>query len=270
MLGPTTCAVEKRGSSTVNVSASRITASARSRRVTSQPSSVGSHDTGSRSRSRSSSACGSVPSSSARVADGTDRERGAPRVHARSLAAAGVDSRHGHDGDCGAEAAPRRRVDRDGRMGRGRLALRRLARRPRREGGRRRGARRGRRGRARDARAAPGAQASGDPRPRRGRSGQAGRRGRPTDHGGGRQAAEGGPRRGRARDVDVHDGGGRGAHPRRRDGADGRLPGRRGQARLHAACPDRRRRGDQPVQLPAEPRRAQDRALRSQPGVPSS
>ena len=33
-----------------------------------------------------------------------------------------------------------------------------------------------------------------------------------------------------------------------------------GQARLHAAAPDRRRRGDLAVQLPAEPRRAQDRA----------
>ena len=41
MLGPITCAVENRGSSTVNVPASRITSSTRSWRVTSQPSSAG-------------------------------------------------------------------------------------------------------------------------------------------------------------------------------------------------------------------------------------
>ena len=51
MLGPTTCAVVKRGSWTVNAAASRIAASARSRRVISQPSIAGSHETGSRSRS---------------------------------------------------------------------------------------------------------------------------------------------------------------------------------------------------------------------------
>src|SRR4051794_6456799 len=67
MLGPTTRAVEKRGSSTVNVASSRMTASARSRRVTSHASSTASHETGSRSRSRASSGCGS-PSSSPRVA----------------------------------------------------------------------------------------------------------------------------------------------------------------------------------------------------------
>src|SRR5437763_12905805 len=63
MLGPTTRPVEKRGSSTVNVSASRMTASATSRRVTSQPASAGAHDTGSRSRSRARTGCGSSSSS---------------------------------------------------------------------------------------------------------------------------------------------------------------------------------------------------------------
>ena len=47
----------------------------------------------------------------------------------------------------------------------------------------------------------------------------------------------------------------RGPHARRRDGADRRAPRRRGQARLHPARADRRRRRDQPVQLPAQPRR---------------
>ncbi len=55
MLGPTTRAVEKRGSSTVNRLLSRSTRRAMSRRVTSQPPSAGSHDTGSRARSRRSS-----------------------------------------------------------------------------------------------------------------------------------------------------------------------------------------------------------------------
>ena len=52
---------------------------------------------------------------------------------------------------------------------------------------------------------------------------------------------------------------------------------RRGQARLHAARPHRRRRRDQPVQLPAQPRRAQGRARdrrrvpgRAQAGVADS
>ena len=66
--------------------------------------------------------------------------------------------------------------------------------------------------------------------------------------------------RGAARGLDVHVRGGRGAHARRRDGADGRERGRRGEARVHAAAADRRRRRDQPVQLPAQPRRAQARA----------
>src|ERR1022692_606583 len=65
--GPTTRAVENRGSSTVNVSLSRITRDARSCRVTSQPPRAGSQETGSCSRSRRSSGCGS-PSSSATVA----------------------------------------------------------------------------------------------------------------------------------------------------------------------------------------------------------
>ena len=42
-----------------------------------------------------------------------------------------------------------------------------------------------------------------------------------------------------------------------------------GQARVHAARPDRRRRRDLPVQLPAQPRRAQDRARRSPPAARS-
>src|SRR5437763_6418081 len=62
MLGPTTRPVEKRGSSTVNVSGSRMTASASSRRVTSQPPSAGTRDTGSRSRSRARTGCGSSSS----------------------------------------------------------------------------------------------------------------------------------------------------------------------------------------------------------------
>ena len=56
MLGPTTRPVEKRGSSTVNVSGAFITSIARSRRVTSQPSSTDTHDTGSCARRRASSA----------------------------------------------------------------------------------------------------------------------------------------------------------------------------------------------------------------------
>ena len=67
MLGPTTCAVEKPGWSTVYVSASRITCSTRSRRVTSQAPRAGDHDTGSRSRRRACRGCGSA-SSSASVA----------------------------------------------------------------------------------------------------------------------------------------------------------------------------------------------------------
>ena len=64
MLGPTTWAVEKRGSSTVNVSSSRITACARSYRVTSHPCRAGSQDTGSAARSRARTGCGSCSSCS--------------------------------------------------------------------------------------------------------------------------------------------------------------------------------------------------------------
>ena len=55
MLGPTTTPVVKRGSSTVNVSGVFITSIARSRLVTSQPSSTSTQATGSDSRSRASS-----------------------------------------------------------------------------------------------------------------------------------------------------------------------------------------------------------------------
>ena len=64
MLGPTTAPVEKRGSSTVNAAASRMTCIARSRRVTIQPSSAGSHDTGSSARRRARIGCGSRSSAS--------------------------------------------------------------------------------------------------------------------------------------------------------------------------------------------------------------
>ena len=57
MLGPITRAVENLGSSTVNVPLSRSTRSARSRRVTSQPPSTGSHDTGSPDAQPRSSGC---------------------------------------------------------------------------------------------------------------------------------------------------------------------------------------------------------------------
>ncbi len=66
MLGPTTRAVENRGSSTVNVALSRMTATVRSCRVTSQPFNAGSQETGSAPRSRASQGCGSW-SRSARV-----------------------------------------------------------------------------------------------------------------------------------------------------------------------------------------------------------
>ena len=52
---------------------------------------------------------------------------------------------------------------------------------------------------------------------------------------------------------------GRGAQAHRRDGPDGGGRRRRGQARLRAARPLRRRRRDQPLQLPAQPRRPQAR-----------
>ena len=53
---------------------------------------------------------------------------------------------------------------------------------------------------------------------------------------------------------------GRGPQADRRHGADGGLRRRRRQARRHAARPLRRRRRDQPLQLPAQPRRPQARA----------
>ncbi len=64
MLGPTTCAVEKPGSSTVYVSASRMTCRTRSRRVTSQAPSAGTQETGSEARSPACRGCGSASSSS--------------------------------------------------------------------------------------------------------------------------------------------------------------------------------------------------------------
>ena len=60
-----------------------------------------------------------------------------------------------------------------------------------------------------------------------------------------------------ARGVDVHVRRGRSAASHRRDGAARRRRRRRGQARVHPARPHRRGRRDQPVQLPAQPRRAQ-------------
>src|SRR6266496_6770331 len=60
MLGPTTLAVEKRGSSTVNVRASRRTATARSYPVTSQLPRTGTQLTGAAARNRASAGCGSV------------------------------------------------------------------------------------------------------------------------------------------------------------------------------------------------------------------
>jgi hypothetical protein len=60
MLGPTTLAVEKRGSSTVNVRASRRTSTARSYPVTSQAPREGTQLTGAVARSRASAGCGSA------------------------------------------------------------------------------------------------------------------------------------------------------------------------------------------------------------------
>ena len=64
----------------------------------------------------------------------------------------------------------------------------------------------------------------------------------------------------------------RGAQADRRHGADGGLLGRRRQARRDAARPLRRRRRDQPLQLPAQPRRPQARAgdRRRQRGRPQA
>jgi hypothetical protein len=54
MLGPSTCAVEKRGSSTVNVVASRMISTARSRPVTSHAPRAGTHEIGSAMRNAAS------------------------------------------------------------------------------------------------------------------------------------------------------------------------------------------------------------------------
>jgi hypothetical protein len=59
MLGPTTLAVEKRGSSTVNVRASRSTSTARSYPVISQAPSTGTQQAGAAARSRASTGWGS-------------------------------------------------------------------------------------------------------------------------------------------------------------------------------------------------------------------
>jgi hypothetical protein len=64
MLGPVTRAVVNRGSSTVNAAWSFSTATARSYLVTSHAFSSGTQHTGSVSRSRLSSGCGSVSNSS--------------------------------------------------------------------------------------------------------------------------------------------------------------------------------------------------------------
>ena len=85
------------------------------------------------------------------------------------------------------------------------------------------------------------------------------RRGRADDLRRGRQADEGRPGRGRARRVHVHDGRGRGAPSRGRGRPDGRLRRRGRQGRLHDARADRDRRRHHPLQLPAQPRRAQGR-----------
>ena len=68
MLGPTTLAVENRGSSTVNVRESRSTSTARSYPVTSQVPRTGTQQAGAVARSRASAGCGS-DSSSASVTD---------------------------------------------------------------------------------------------------------------------------------------------------------------------------------------------------------
>ena len=81
MLGPTIRAVEKRGSLTVKAALSRMTAAARSHRVTSQPFSTGTQETGSASRSRASAGWGSSRSSASVTA--------APRGYWRACGSAG-------------------------------------------------------------------------------------------------------------------------------------------------------------------------------------
>ncbi len=109
------------------------------------------------------------------------------------------------------------------------------------------------------ARPAAGAQARGDPRAGRRCARSAPRGGRQADLGRGRQADEGGQGRGGPRDVDLHVLRRRGSQARGRGRPDGRVAGRRREVRVHAQDADRRRRGDQPLQLPAQPGRAQAR-----------
>ena len=75
MLGPTTCPVENRGSSTVKVSASRMTASTTSRRETTHACRTGSQEMGSAARRRASRRCGSAssPRASRSLRSGTRR-----------------------------------------------------------------------------------------------------------------------------------------------------------------------------------------------------
>lgn len=72
MLGPTTRAVEKFGSSTVKVAASRMTRIAAAWPVTSQPSIAGTQATGATARSCASTVGASGPASSSRVGRSAD------------------------------------------------------------------------------------------------------------------------------------------------------------------------------------------------------
>ena len=108
MLGPTTLAVEKRGSSTVNVRASRRTSTARSYPVTSQAPRAGTQLTGAAARSRASAGCGSASRSasvtrSAGVFGAGTLTTGARGVSARFRAAVGED---GHQDPPGHENQP--------------------------------------------------------------------------------------------------------------------------------------------------------------------
>ena len=110
-------------------------------------------------------------------------------------------------------------------------------------------------------RSAPCAQARRDPRPRRRLSRQAARRGRADDLGRGRQADEGSPHRGRKRAMSTYTF----AAVEARKLAGEVVPmdaSQAGDGKLAFTLrrPDRRRRRDLAVQLPAQPRRAQDRA----------
>ena len=198
---PTTCAVEKRGSSTVNVPGSRITCSARSRLVTYQPRAPAATTPARVARSRPARMrigveileVAAAPSGNASA-----RSRATVRLglHAPMLRARRVSFRHGGDGNR-APAPDRRRVGGDRRMGRGPIPVRRLARRAGRKGRRRRDTPCDRRGRARDGRAVAGAQARRDPRSRGRRRSAAAPTRRPADLRRGRQADEGRSRGGR-------------------------------------------------------------------------